>query len=108
MIRLQTNDCLSSYDFGGSAAGVLGWEKFVETYTQIMGLAENWKLTSTGEIRVEVRGNVAWTTVPLQGKDSMKDGQSVEFPGRVTIIWEKIGDRWLIVHEHGSSPVSFY
>jgi ketosteroid isomerase-like protein len=36
----------------------------------------------------------------------MKDGQKLEFPGRVTLIWEKVDDRWLIVYEHGSSPIS--
>jgi ketosteroid isomerase-like protein len=104
----KQDDRLFSYDFGGMTDGVLGWKQFVETYTQFMGLAETWTLTLTGEIRVEIRGSFAWTVVPLYGKGRLKDGQMVEFPGRITLIWEKLGNSWLIVHEHGSSPVRFY
>ena len=102
------DDRLSSYDFGGATGGVLGWQQFVETYTQFMGLAESWTLTLTNEIRVELRNNFAWTTASLYGEGEMKDGQKVDFPGRVTLIWEKTEDGWLIVHEHGSSPVRNY
>ncbi|MEM8675912.1 MAG: nuclear transport factor 2 family protein [Cyanobacteria bacterium P01_G01_bin.67] len=102
------DDRLSSYDFGGTTEGVLGWQQFVATYTQFMGLTESWTLTLTNEIRVELRNNFAWTTASLYGKGGMKDGQKVEFPGRVTLIWEQTEDGWLIVHEHGSSPVRNY
>ena len=36
---------------------------------------------------------------------AMKQGKPFDFDGRDTVIWEKRGGRWLIVHEHVSAPL---
>jgi ketosteroid isomerase-like protein len=34
-----------------------------------------------------------------------KDGKTENLEGRWTVIWEKRGDNWLVVHEHVSVPL---
>jgi len=73
-----------------------------------MTVPVNWRLDPTGPIMVTIRGNVAWSTVPLHASGSLADGAEFDFPdSRVTLIFEKDGDDWLIVHEHGSSALPF-
>lgn len=51
---------------------------------------------------------MAWSTVPLHASGSMSDGTEFDFPqSRVTLIFEKDDDDWLIVREHGSSALPF-
>jgi ketosteroid isomerase-like protein len=34
-----------------------------------------------------------------------KDGSKEAMDGRWTLVWEKRGDDWLVVHEHFSVPL---
>ncbi len=57
------------------------------------------------DLKVTRRGNVAWTTRTMHLSAAMKEGKPLDFDGRDTVIWEKRGGRWLIVHEHFSAPL---
>jgi ketosteroid isomerase-like protein len=35
-----------------------------------------------------------------------KDGKTSPLNGRHTAVWEKIGGKWLIVHDHVSVPMA--
>jgi ketosteroid isomerase-like protein len=62
-------------------------------------------LTAKDDLKVNRRGNVAWTTVTGHLSAKMKDGKAMELDIRHTAIWEKRGGKWLIVHEHVSAPL---
>lgn len=57
------------------------------------------------DLKVTVRGNVAWTTVTFHLSSALKAGGATELDARHTAIWERRGGRWLIVHEHVSVPL---
>ena len=57
------------------------------------------------DLKVTRRGNIAWTTRTLHLSAAMKEGKPIEIDARDTVIWEKRGGRWLIVHEHVSAPL---
>ena len=57
------------------------------------------------DLKVTRRGTVAWTTVTFQISAKLKAGGSLELDGRHTAIWERRGEKWLIVHEHLSFPL---
>ena len=57
------------------------------------------------DLKVTRHGNIAWTTRTLHLSAAMKQGKPFDFDGRDTVIWEKRGGRWLIVHEHFSAPL---
>jgi ketosteroid isomerase-like protein len=70
----------------------------------------DWSQTDSAAIdfqwtSVSAAGPVAWTasdaTFRLQ-----TGGESMEFPARVTHVFEKRGDRWLIVQSHFSLPAA--
>ncbi|WP_299631986.1 nuclear transport factor 2 family protein [uncultured Roseobacter sp.] len=100
---------LFSYDFGRPHNGVEGWEAASRYYEGFMALPAEWTLVPADDMRVTVRGDIAWTTVSLSGSGAMPNGDPIAFPeARVTLIFEKQEDgAWRIIHEHGSSAVPF-
>ena len=57
------------------------------------------------DLKITRRGNVAWTTLTFHLSVAQKSGGPMELDARHTAIWERRGNRWLIVHEHVSAPL---
>ncbi len=57
-----------------------------------------------GELHVRVIGQFAWLTteaiLQVQGRERL------ELPYRITLVLQRHGDRWLVIHYHGSEPVA--
>jgi ketosteroid isomerase-like protein len=51
------------------------------------------------------RGNLAWATTTWQADSVKKDGSKEAMDGGWTVVWEKRGADWLVVHEHFSVPL---
>lgn len=100
---------LFSYDFGRPHDGVEGWARASRYYEGFMAIPARWRLEPGDDLRVTVRGDVAWTTLSLAGSGAMPDGAPIDLPeARVTLIFEREADgEWLIVHEHGSAAIPF-
>jgi ketosteroid isomerase-like protein len=62
-------------------------------------------LTPNNDVKVTRRGNIALTTLTFHLSAKQKDGTAMELDGRHTIVWEKRGGKWLIIHEHVSKPL---
>ena len=66
--------------------------------TESIEMSYSWKSISAA-------GPVAWAA--LDGAFKIRaGGQSMELPVRVTLVLEKRGNRWLIVHSHFSTPAA--
>ena len=63
-------------------------------------------LTANDDIQSHRQDNIAWTTFTWHLSAELNDGNLLETDGRQTDIWEKRDGKWLIVHQHISSPVS--
>jgi len=63
------------------------------------------KLTPNNDVKVTHSGNLALTTLTFHLSAKQKDGTPLEFDARHTIVWEKRGRQWLIIHEHVSKPL---
>lgn len=83
-----------------------GWAEYkagvIKAFTETMSSG---KLTPNDDLKVTQRGNIVWTTVTFHLSAQPKAGGSMELDCRHTAIWEKRGTKWLIVHEHVSSPL---
>ena len=103
------DDRLFSYDFGRPHTGVSGWETAARYYAGFMAIPKSWRLTAGDDLRVTVKGEVAWATLSLSGAGEMSNGDPIDLPeARVTLIFEReAGEDWLIVHEHGSASIPF-
>ena len=63
------------------------------------------KLTPNDDLKITRRGDVAWMTLTFHLSLAMKNGTAMELDCRHTAIWEKRRGKWLIVHEHVSTPI---
>lgn len=57
------------------------------------------------DLKITRRGPVVWTTLTFKLSGTAKDGKMLDLDCRHTAIWEKHAGKWLIVHEHVSTPL---
>jgi ketosteroid isomerase-like protein len=84
-----------------------GWDQYRKgVVPNILAKFENVSFRLNDDLKATRRGNVAWTTVTAHASGKLKTGAPVETDMRHSVIWEKRGPDWLIVHEHVSVPSS--
>ncbi|MBX3276981.1 MAG: nuclear transport factor 2 family protein [Acidobacteria bacterium] len=74
------------------------------TMGAIVDAVSNIKLTVT-EFRSGGAGQTGWFAALFHIERTMKDGERSTSEGRWTVAAEKVGENWLIVHEHTSFPL---
>jgi len=84
-----------------------GWNNYQTGIQQhLFDNMPKFTLTANDDIQSHRQDNLAWTTFTWHLSAELNNGTPVETDGRQTDIWEKRDGKWLIVHEHISSPVS--
>lgn len=63
------------------------------------------KITLNDDLGVHRRGSLAWATVTFGADIVSKQGASSHLNGRWTMVLEKRGHAWIVVHEHVSAPL---
>ncbi len=101
----QRSDRLFGFDFNPPAEGFQGWEAYKRELTAIMGNYSDFKVTLGDLFLVYRNGNVVWTVSTFDIAGTLKNGAPISGSGRNTLVWERVGDRWLIAHEHVSTPL---
>jgi ketosteroid isomerase-like protein len=83
-----------------------GWAEYQAGLmkTFIDGMCRS-RFVPNDDLKVTRLGTVARTMVTFQISAKLKAGGSLELDGRHTAIWERRGEKWLIVHERLSSPL---
>ncbi len=83
-----------------------GWKEYSETFKKdvIPGFV-SLVLTPGTDLKVTRKGSIALATLTFHLAAKQKDGQALEFDARHTMVWEKRGAQWLIIHEHISKPL---
>jgi ketosteroid isomerase-like protein len=81
-----------------------GWNEYQNGVTEIFKAYSSLKLTVNDDAEVHGSGKSAWATATFHLEGTHKDGSKESGEGRWTAVWEKSGDKWLIVHEHVSVP----
>jgi ketosteroid isomerase-like protein len=81
-----------------------GWSEYQKGVQQVLAAYSSIKLTVNDDARVHPAGKVTWATATLHLDGTHKDGSKDNTDGRWTVIWEKQGGEWLIVHEQVSLP----
>lgn len=82
-----------------------GWAEYAEGVKKVIGDFASQKLTLGDDVRTHRQGSFAWATATWHGEIVTKSGDKRPLDGRWTLIWEKRGRKWLIVHEHVSVPL---
>ena len=81
-----------------------GWEEVKGVY-QFFGSSFSERKLTARDVSVHVNGDTAWAEFywHFVAKQS-KDGSAVQTDGRETQIYNKVGNRWQLVHVHYSGP----
>jgi ketosteroid isomerase-like protein len=82
------------------APPIFGWSNYLPTYQQSRARMQQVRLDRVNTF-VKVSGAVAWACYQWDFSGSV-DGQAMKSRGQTTLVLEKRGDRWLIVHNHTS------
>lgn len=81
------------------------WAEYQKGVTEVIGGFQSLKGTVNDDAQIHRHGNLVWGTAIVHHVDVAKDGKKSEGDFRWTVIWEKTGAEWLIVHEHVSAPL---
>ena len=83
------------------------WQQYHDTFKNSVATGfTSLTITPNDDVRITRSGNLAITTLTFKLSAKPKDGSTLEFTGRHTIVWQKRGAKWLIIHEHVSKPLS--
>jgi hemoglobin len=83
-----------------------GWNEYAEGAQKVfLAMTQSGKFTLNDDVQVQQSGRTAWGTATFKLGLVTKDGARESFEGRWTVVWERIGKEWLIVHEHVSAPI---
>jgi ketosteroid isomerase-like protein len=79
-----------------------GWDAVKKDWETAFAFWSDFKVTRTGEVQVHATPSVSWSvsTADVQGRT--KDDKALSFKVIQTDVFEKRGDRWLLVSHHAS------
>ena len=81
------------------------WEEYDAGVRKVLVNYQSFKLTLNDDAVVHAHGDCAWATTTLKKDAVLKNGKREMATMRWTVIWERRGGRWLIVHDHTSQPL---
>jgi len=81
-----------------------GWTEYAAGVQKLVANFRSLAFTMGSDAQTHQSGKTAWTTATVHVDWVSKDGAKEAFDARWTLVWEKRGKDWLIVHEHFSRP----
>lgn len=79
---------------------IVGWQNYLPLYQRQWAAFQGIQMIRRNTI-VFPHGDVAWAMYQWEF-DAMLNGQSYTMRGQTTLIFNKVGENWLIVHNHTS------
>lgn len=83
-----------------------GWAEYDRGVRKALEGYSSFKITLGDDAQAHEGGSLAWTTATLHMEAVTRAGEKQAFDARWTLIWEKRGTKWRIVHEHVSVPLA--
>jgi ketosteroid isomerase-like protein len=83
-----------------------GWAEYQAGAGAFLKSVTALKLTVNDDARIHREGDIAWGYGTVKEEDTTTAGKHEMATLRWTVIFEKVGDKWLIAHEHFSVPAS--
>jgi len=82
------------------APPVIGWENYLADYTSQRARTQQVRLDRTNTL-IRLAGKFAWACYQWDFS-AVVDGQPSAAQGQTTLVFEKRGDDWVVVHNHTS------
>ena len=88
-------------------SGYKGWHNFRNGIEKnLFNSASKFHLTAKDDLQLWRKDDLAWGTFTFNFSKTSINEQVLEFEARMTAIFERCNDRWLLIHEHASTPIS--
>jgi ketosteroid isomerase-like protein len=85
---------------GEYAPPIIGWAAYAPLFQKQWAMFQSMQLNRRNTL-IFTHGDFAWATYQWQF-DSSLNGQAYSRHGQTTLVFNKVGDSWLIVHNHTS------
>lgn len=82
----------------------VGTDRYRKVWEQVFTFFQGPILFETRDLSITAGSDVAFSRQLLRLQATMMNGQQVDRWERLTLCFQKIDDKWLIVHEHVSVP----
>jgi ketosteroid isomerase-like protein len=82
-----------------------GWSEFAEGAQKLLSQWQSMKCVLGDDLQTHQHGSSAWGAATWHCDIVHKGGAKEGMDGRWTVIWERRGKDWLVVHEHFSVPL---
>ena len=84
-----------------------GWQQYHDGFKNNVAPGfTSLTITPNNDVKITRGGNLAIATLTFHLNAKTKDGATLDFDGRHTIVWELSRGKWVIIHEHVSKPLS--
>lgn len=87
-------------DFGGSVVEITSFQDYLDTWVPVMADFATWTITPEDEIEVTVGERLAISSFTWIGTGRLNSGESVHMRQHGTLVWQRRGENWKIIHEH--------
>ncbi|HZP63141.1 MAG TPA: nuclear transport factor 2 family protein [Terriglobales bacterium] len=81
------------------------WDEYEKGVKNVLAPYQSATFTVNDDAQVHPAGQIVWATSTLKSDMTEKSGKHDLGTFRWTVIWQKEGGKWLIVHEHISAPL---
>jgi ketosteroid isomerase-like protein len=81
------------------------WDEYQKGVVAVLADFKTAKLTVNDDAEIHPAGSIVWATATVKEDAVMKSGKHEMGNFRWTVVFEKEGGKWLIVHEHISVPM---
>jgi ketosteroid isomerase-like protein len=81
------------------------WEEYQQGVKKVLAGYKHASCIVNDDAVVHTHGDLAWGTATVKTDLTENSGKRDMATMRWTVIWEKEGGKWLIVHEHVSEPI---
>ena len=80
------------------------WDEYQKTVAQVLADFQSARFTVNDDAELHPSGNYVWGAATVKQEMTHKSGKIDMGTFRWTVVFEKQGGKWLIVHEHVSVP----
>lgn len=82
-----------------------GWSQYNEGVKKVLANFQSAKFKVNSDARVHRLGNYTWAISTIDADLVPKSGSEQKGVWRWTVVWQRTGEEWLIIHEHVSAPL---
>jgi ketosteroid isomerase-like protein len=106
MAVYASGESLFVFDVVGPPSAHAGWDQYREAFRNMFAAIDGALSLTISDLNIEVEGNIAYGR-SLQRVSGVraKNRKPFDYAVRVTDVYRKIGEKWLIVQEHISLPI---